>query len=546
MKILLAYLCHYQDRHDYYMSLLPVGLVSIAAYLQYKGHDVTLANFSKVGYRKAVKEICERKPDVLGISMFTHNRVDSIKLIQSVKKEIPKCTIVAGGPHVTFLTDEFLKRVPEIDYIVRGEGEKAFLRILEKLKFGRSPVSKVVEAEMIDHLETIPPPSSFEGEMIGVDPNEQFKHIITSRGCPFSCTFCCSPVFWGNRVRFTDPQRVVDELVTLYKKHGIIYFSIRDDNFTLRKSHAMRVSELLRKSGVFMMWNCQARVDTVDEEMLAAMKRAGLEMIQYGVETGSEKILRLYDKNITIADIKRAAKAARKVGTYLSLYLMAGMKGETHADVKKTISLIREILPGDGIVSPVALYPGTILYEKVRLDGGISNAVWFERKDSGIFLRDDEEVRKWIKEILTVLSTIREKSWYREDDFQKHRKVMGKECWVTDVLEGDFWLDEENYENAARLYQKVIRTYSHNPWGYLRMGKLSFRIGNFMEAERYFREVTKLVPAYYGGWLKLAESQVAYGNRHEARKSIAHAMNLNKYDIRIQHLAELLKKLAHA
>lgn len=545
MKILLAYLSHYQDRNDYYISLLPVGLLSIAAYLQSKGYDVTVANFSKIGYRKAIKEICKIHPNILGISIFTHNRIDSIKLVQAVKKELPKCKIIAGGPHVTFLTDEFLKRVPEIDYIVRGEGEKAFLRIVENLKFGSGPSKKVIEAEKIDHLEIIPAPSSFTGEMIGVDVNEQFKHIITSRGCPFVCTFCCSPVFWGNRVRFTDPKYVVEELVNLYKKHGIIYFTIRDDNFTLKKSHVMKVSDYLKKSGTFMMWNCQARVDTVDEEMLAAMKRAGLEMIQYGVETGSEKILRLYDKKITIADIKRAAKAARKVGTYLSIYLMVGMKGETHADVKKTIALIREILPGDGIVSPVALYPGTLLYEKVRLEGGISNAIWFEKKDSGIFLRYDDEVRKWMIELLTVLSTIREKSWYKEKDFQKHRNVMGKDCWVTDILEGDYWLDEEHYENASRLYQKVIKGYPQNPWGYLRMGKLTFRIGEFSEAERYFKEVTKLVPAYYGGWLKLAESQVAVGKRRDARKSIENALERNKFDMRIHHLANLLRKMPH-
>lgn len=543
MKILLAYLCHYEDRHDYYISLLPVGLLSLAAFLQARGYEVTLANFSKKGYRKALKDIHALKPDVLGVSMFTHNRVDSMKLIQGVKKDLPKCKIVVGGPHVTFLTDEYLKRFPEIDYIIRGEGEGAFLRLLEQFAQRRFPAAKVIEAEIIEPLDALPAPSSFSGSMIDVDPNEQLKHIITSRGCPFHCTFCCSPVFWGKRVRFADPAKVVEELTALYKKHGVIYFSIRDDNFTLKKSHVMKFCEHLRKSGVYMMWNCQARVDTVDEEMLEAMKRAGLEMIQYGVETGSERILQYYDKNISVQDIKKAAAAARKVGVYLSLYLMVGMKGETHGDVKKTVSLIRQILPGDGIVSPVALYPGTLLYEQMRLEGAISNAAWFERKDAGIFLRNDDEVWRWMKELLTVLSTIREKSWYKEGDFQKHRRVMGKECWVTDILEGDYWLDEERYENAERCYFKVARAYPSNPWGFLRLGKLKFRQGDFPEAERFYREVTRLVPAYYGGWLKLAESQVASGNRQFARRNIEEAIRLNSFDVRVRHLAELLKKM---
>ncbi len=543
MKILLAYLCHYEDRHNYYISLLPVGLVSIAAYLQSKGFEVTLANFSKRGYRKALKDIHALRPDVLGISIFTHNRVDSLKLIQGVKKDLPKCKIIAGGPHITFLTDEYLKRCPEIDYIIRGEGERAFSQLVEQFAVGRFPAVKVLEAEIIEPLDLLPAPSSFSGATIDVDFNEQYKHIITSRGCPFHCTFCCSPVFWGKRVRFTDPSKVVEELVLLYKKYGIIYFTIRDDNFTLKKSHVMKFCELLKKSGVYMMWNCQARVDTVDEEMLTAMKYAGLEMIQYGVETGSERILRYYDKKISLADIKKAAAAARKVGTYLSLYLMVGMKGETRGDVRKTVSLIKQILPGDGIVSPVALYPGTRLYEQIRQEGGISNATWFERKEAGIFLRNDNEVRVWMKELLTMLSTIREKSWYREADFKKHRRVMSKDCWVTDILEGDYWLDEERYVAAERCYLKVARTYPLNPWGFLRLGKLKFREGNFAEAEGFYREVTKLVPAYYGGWLKLAESQIAMGNRQFARKTIDEALKLNGFDVRVRNLAEILKKI---
>lgn len=543
MKIMLAYLCHYQDRHDYYMSLLPVGLVSIAAYLQSLGYDVTLANFSKRGYRKALKDIHALRPDVMGISIFTHNRIDSIKLIQGVKKDLPKCKIVAGGPHITFLTDEYLKRYPEIDYIIRGEGERAFSQLLELFAQGRFPAAKVIEAEIIEPLDLLPVSSSFSGATIDVDFNEQYKHIITSRGCPFHCTFCCSPVFWGKRVRFTEPSKVAEELVSLYKKHGIIYFSIRDDNFTLKKSHVMKFCELLKKSGAYMMWNCQARVDTIDEEMLAAMKRAGLEMIQYGVETGSERILRFYDKKILVSDIKKAAAIARKVGVYLSLYLMVGMKGETHGDIRKTVSLIKQILPGDGIVSPVALYPGTLLYEQTRQEGGISNAAWFERKDTGIFLRSEDEVWRWMKELLTVLSTIREKSWYREKDFQKHRRVMGKNCWVTDILEGDYWLDEERYDEAARCYLKVTRVYPSNPWGFLRLGKLKFREGDFREAERFYREVTKLVPAYYGGWLKLAESLVATGNRQFAKRSIEEALRLNGFDVRVRHLEKILKRM---
>ncbi len=541
MKVLLAYLCHYRDRHDYHISLMPVGLVSIAAYLEKLGHEVILANYSRTGHRKAIREIYAHNPSVLGVSIFTHNRIDSMKLIQGIKKRLPKCVIVAGGPHITFLTDEYLRQYREIDFIIRGEGELAFANLLEMLGRKRPPSTKVLEAVTADPLDALPSPSDFSGEMFDIDPNEQFKYIITTRGCPHQCGFCCSPVFWDNKVRFVKPSRIVSDLVGLYKKRGLIYFSIRDDNFTLRKGRVMDFAQRLRDSGVWMMWNCQSRVDTVDEEMLGAMKLAGMEMVQFGVESGSDKILALYDKKTTVVSIKKAAAAARKVGLYLSIYLMTGMKGEKYSDVKKTAALIRQVLPGDGIVSPVALYPGTRLYEETRLEGGVSNSIWFESTESGIFLRNEEQVFNWMEELLKELSLVREKSWYRTEDFRRHRRVMGPDCWVTDILEGDYNLDEELYEAAERNYLRVISTRPANPWGYLRMGKLKFQLNDFDESERYYREVTRIVPAYYGGWLKLAENRLALGNRHGARQSAAEAWKLNRFDARINNIRELLK-----
>lgn len=541
MKIILIYLCHYQDRHDYHISLMPVGLISLAAYLEKEGHEVILANYSQKGHRKALKEIHALKPEVAGVSLFTHNRVDSLKLVQGIRKSVPSCKIIVGGPHATFLADELLKRHREIDFIIRGEGELAFAQLLDRIRLKRPPAAKVIEPIVAESLNTLPSPGSFSGEMIDIDINEQFKNVISSRGCPYHCSFCCSPVFWNNRVRFIRPASIVKDLERLYKKHGIIYFSIRDDNFTFKKQHVLDFSKRLRDSGVYMMWNCQARVDTADEEMLSTMKLSGMELIQFGVETGSEKILKLYDKKITVESIKKAAAAARRVGLYLSIYLMTGMTGETRGDVKKTIALIRQILPGDGIVSPVALYPGTRLYEETRQRGGISNAVWFTRKESGIFLRDEEQVSGWMGELLTELSVVREKSWYRARDFRQHRRFMGPECWVTDILEGDFYLDEEHYEDAERCYLSVTTAYPANPWGYLRMGKLKFRTGEFIEAEEHYREVTRLVPAYYGGWLKLTECLVALNNRPAARKSITEAWKHNRFDFRVKNLKELLK-----
>ncbi|HQO04034.1 MAG TPA: radical SAM protein [Spirochaetota bacterium] len=541
MKVLLTYLCNYEDRMDYHMSLMPVGVAAIGAFLEQKGHRVTIANFSKTGHRQAVKKIGDMAPDIAGISVFTHNRRESLKLVRALKKAHPRILVVIGGPHATFLADEILRRYPEIDYIIQGEGEEAFLRIINALEHDTPLLSKIVPQTPVGSLDTLPAPSGFSGPMIDVNINEEFKYIITSRGCPHHCSFCCSPQFWQRKVRFRSPDRIMKEVESLYRKHGIIYFSIRDDNFTLKKERVLEFSRLLQKSGVYMMWNCQSRVDTIDGEMVREMKRAGLEHIQFGVESGSERILAKYDKSITVEQIKKAAEVTRKAGAYLSIYLMTGMEGETAADTKKTISLIKSILPGDGIVSPVALYPGTKLYEDEKKKGNVRDDIWFRNQDPGIFLRGDSEVPRFMHDLLHQLRLIRERSWYREEDFRKHRAFMGKDCWVTGILEGDYYLDEEEYERAETSYLSVISMYPDNPWGHLRLGKLRFRNSNFPGSVESYTTVTTLVPAYYGGWLKLAESHIAAGDRTSAKHCIKEAYARNRFDIRIRNLRELLK-----
>lgn len=541
LKILLTYLCNYQDRSDYYLSLMPVGLAYLAASLEQGGHEVTLANFSTMGHRRAVKRIEELAPDIVGISLFTHNRVDSLKLAQGIKRRMPEMVVLAGGPHATFLAEELIEREVGIDFILQGESERSLAWLIERLKGGDKPQDRIIPSQGIGDLDALTPPSHFRGRLIDVDPNEQFKYIITSRGCPHRCNFCCSPAFWKGGVSSRSVGNIVDELEHLHRRYGIIYFSIRDDNFTLRKKRVIDFCRLMRERKLYMMWNCQSRVDSVDEEMLIAMKRAGLEHIQYGVESGSERILKMYDKNITVEMIERAALISRRVGVYLSIYLMTGMEGETRSDIRKTISLIRRILPGDGIVSPVALYPGTELYRRLRERDEISDSVWFQRREAGIFLRDDREVREWMSYLLDQIMLIRGRSWYRRRDFQKHREVVGDECWVTDILEGDYYLDEELFSDAEACYQRVVSRLPENPWGFFRMGKLKFLTGNYRSAEEHYSRVTEIVPAYFGGWLKLAESQHAQGNKGKARESAREAYKRNRFDFRIKNLMGLLR-----
>ncbi len=540
MKVLFCYLCDYNDRHDYYLSLLPYGLISIAAFLEQKGLSPVLANFSKHGWRGAVKIIENEKPDIIGISIYTHNRTDSIKFVKEVKSQYPEIIIIVGGPHVSHLAEEFSRRIKEIDFLITGEGETACYDLIKLLQNGEKP-QRITAGERLAELDEIKPASDFSGRMIGINTNEQFKYLISSRGCPHECSFCCSPAFWKRKTEFRSAENLFNEVMHIHKKYGIIYFSIRDDNFTLRKDRVVKFSRLLRKSGIYMMWNCQSRADTIDEDMLVEMKLSGLEHIQYGVESGSEKILELYSKSIKISDIIKACEITRKAGVYLSIYLMAGMAGEKHSDIQKTKALMKKILPGDVIVSPTAYYPGTVLYNDMKKKGVISDDIWFKNTSNGIFVRNDREVPDWINELVTYAGALRKKSWYNDNDFKDHRNFFKEKSWVTEILYGDFLLDTERFEEAETAYSGIAREYQNNAWPYLRLGKLKFIEGDFLSSASFYRKVTDIVPHYYGGWLKLAECQIAADNKIEAGRNFNIASKLNPDDSRIASMKKFLK-----
>ncbi len=537
MKIFSVYLCDYKDRDDYYLSLMPYGITSIAAYLEQEGHDVTLANLSSYGYLKAVELTLANKPDAVAVSIFSFNRTESFKYIRELRKRNNKIVIIAGGQHPTFLAERITALYPEIDFLVKGEGEYSIKRLIDGSFLHNE---KIISSDRITDLDSIRFPSLFSGQLIGVNPNEQFKYIITSRGCPSSCTYCSSPNFWKKKVTYRSPENIVKELKHIYQKFGIIYFSIRDDNFTLNKKRVLEFCRLLDESGIYMMWNCQARVDTIDEEMLVAMKKCGLEHIQFGVESGSERILKVYDKHITLNKIKEASDITRKVGVYLSFYLMTGMTGETPEDMEDTKKLVSQTKPHDVIVSPVAFYPGTKIYTDSLKKGGIRDSIWFDSEENGLYMNDEKNNKKNINNLLTYSNKISAKSEYNKNDFQIHRETTGDDCWMNLIIEGDHYFEKSDFKKAALNYLKLIDKLPSNIWGHLRMAEL-LSAQSDPAALKYFTYASEIAPAYYGSWMRLAQIQFSTGKLKQAELSISKAIKLNPLEPEVTKLESIIK-----
>lgn len=519
MRILLAYKTTGRSAADPYTSLLPVGLASICALLRREGMRARLANFSPFSWEKTTALLVDEKPDLVGISQFTHNRFAALRLAELAKRVNPLCLVVLGGPHATHRSRDILAGFPQVDGVVLGEGEGTFLELARHLqqsgdrnltaihglacRHGDEIVVTPSRSPIAD-LDTLPAAVSCYDDAIGVDRQRQLEFIITSRGCPAVCRFCSSPLFWGRSLRFRSPRAIVDELRTIRDTHGLLYFSLRDDTFTADRRRVLEFCRLLVEERLHVMWNCQSRVTSVDEEMLGWMKRAGCECVQYGVESGSERILQSLGKRITPEQVRRAAAATRRVGLHLSIYLITGVPGETDEDLQATLRLIDDIKPHDGQVSPLACYPGTSLFADLVAAGGCASDMFEKDRREAFYLRDDPFVPVSTQKLLARLTRTAARSGFRPADFAAQKKLLGF-CHATNLMAGERYEAEGDRFEAEREYREIIDRQPDNPWGWLAIGELYGGWGDIDEAEKAFLRVLELVPAHAPACVALGE-----------------------------------------
>ena len=542
MKVLLAYKSHPEGADDPFTSLLPAGLLSLDAVLRKGGHEVTLANLSGFTRDRVRRLLKGLRPRVVGISQFTHNRVDSLALAGLAKELDPGCFVLLGGPHATHVCLELLDGHPAVDAVVLGEGEATLVELLETLSAGRNPAGvagiacrvggravKSAPRAPIDDLDALPIPGAQTGESICVDYRRQLEFVITSRGCPASCLFCSSPLFWGRGVRFRSPASVVQEIRLLKERYGLVYFSFRDDTFTADRNRVLEICRLLQQEQLHIMWNCQSRVTAVDEEMLVAMKRAGCECIQFGVESGSAEMLKALGKRILPADVERAAAAVRRVGINLSVYLITGIPGEGEADLQQTVRLIGSILPQDGQVSPLVYYPGTQLFARGVRSQAVSADLFEQQRGEGFLVRRDPFVERARLAILKALGKAGRKGRFSRQDFARQRELLGY-CFVTEMLCGELLEQEGDWQGALALYRGIVREQPQNPWGLLLSGGLLARAGELPAARQAYLELLKLVPRHLPALVALGEIALDAGDRAAARRHFDQALQLDPAD----------------
>lgn len=503
MNILLAYISGVTDRSDPYVSLLPSGLCYLHSTLKEAGLPSLLANFSAWSDAEIERQLAREQPGMVAISQWTHNRHASLDLARLVRRACPACLIVMGGGHATFQYDEILCDQYPVDLIAIGESEATLLELARCLSSGKqwqeipgiafctdSRIMVTPARPLLTDLDQLPFASTHLDHSVGVDCALQAEFIVTARGCPSACTFCSSPGFWNRRVRYRSPENIIAEILFIRDRYGLIYFSLRDDTFTADRARAIAFCRLLIERNVRIIWNCQSRVTSLDEELLVWMKRAGCECVQLGVESGSPRILKLLGKSITPRQVELASAAVRKVGINLSVYMISDVPGETEADLSASIALIRSIRPDDGYVSPLAYYPGTRLFTDAVAAGRVDARIFQLSRDAAVYA-----VKKPAGSSGRLFKALARQRPDKTGSFTEQKDLLGY-FFVTNVLAGEWYRQAGNHDAAEREFREITDRESANPWGWYLLGELLSEKGRRLQARTCYQRVLDLVPKH--------------------------------------------------
>ena len=399
MKILLIYpYCLEERLSEEDVGVPPIGLSYVGSVLKENHYDCEILNWYSINRTPGlIKEILiEKRPDVIGLSVFHANRWGAIEIARIAKQLDPSITIVFGGIGATFLWKHLLTHFMEIDFCVLGEGEYTFLNLIKAIEKGdetgiekirgiafkrNDKIFRTEDATPIENLDELPIPAKYF----------RYQHVTSTRGCPGNCTFCGSPRFWGHKVRFHSPEYFVDQIEILYK-NGVTFFYFSDDTFMLKKDRVVEICRTIIEKKLQISWAAISHVNFVDKEVLYWMRKAGCTQISYGVESGSERIRKFLNKNIRTDQIKNAFALTTRYGILARAYFIYGCPGETWDTIQETIDLIHDIKPLSIIFYILDIFPGTALYADFLENSGLTDDVWIDQIEDIMYFETDPDL----------------------------------------------------------------------------------------------------------------------------------------------------------
>lgn len=389
---------HYGKLSKVAPSLMPVSLVYLAAYIEQQGYQVEIFDGQVEEMTEATvrARVQQTQPGIVGITCMTPMAAEAHRTAQIIKSVDPEILVVMGGIHPTILPAETMND-QAVDVVVRGEGEHTFHELITAWE-QKQPLTgiagltyradgKVVHAPdraLLEDLDSLPLPAL---HLISIDKYHQIpdatfalplRGIITSRGCPFKCVFCSARQTSGFKYRYRSPDNVLEEVAILVNRYGARQLAVLDDNFVVNRERTTGICEGLLKRNYQkrLVFTCAARADQVDVQLLKLMRRAGCKLVSFGVETGSQRLLDLIQKELTLEQISSAVKAAKQAGLLVRGTLMLGLPTESYEDSVATIEFAKSLGLDFAKFSLATPYPGTELYRIAKAQGLVDDRDW--------------------------------------------------------------------------------------------------------------------------------------------------------------------------
>jgi len=352
-----------QDPHKSSTPIVaaPLGLLYIASSALSAGHEVSLidAYAESLSMEALLAKIKRQEPDLIGFTLYTNDLDYVYTFTKQMKKANSNLIIVTGGVYATIVPEKVLREFPAIDYLLRGEAERSFVLLLDELE-KRKPLLERVDGlsyrkeGRIKHnkdacfqknIDDLPLPAKYllnrKKYFCALSKRSPIDVMITSRGCPYKCTFCyqSSPDY-----RMHSPERVLEEIREIADA-GIKGIEIYDENFIVDKKRVNKILDMIQKENIGIEFRLRARVDSVNKNLLERLKKAGCSIISYGIEFGDQEILNKTNKGITLEMCENAIKMTKKAGIGTLGFFMMGVPGETRESIAKTINFAIKLNP---------------------------------------------------------------------------------------------------------------------------------------------------------------------------------------------------------
>jgi anaerobic magnesium-protoporphyrin IX monomethyl ester cyclase len=409
---------YFAERWSKGSSMPTLGLLYIGAVLEKEGIDVGIvaSDVLGLGWKGIRDRILVEKPDIIGITSTTENRFQAFKLIRLARKTRPGALIIMGGPHASMAAEDTLAHIPELDLIVRGEGEMTTLdlcRAYEKARGNAACLRPLLDKmegityragarivsnparPPIDDLDALPFPAfhlvpfekyNFKVEVPG-HGELQAVNIMASRGCPFDCNFCATPINWGRNVRMRSPENVVREIEEHVRERGARVIFFYDDTFNAYPKRVEAICDLILERKLEIFWRAEIRLDLVTRPLLEKMKRAGLFHVSFGIEAGSERVRReIIHKKLRIEDFHAVVGWCLELGIIPNVFFIFSHPTETWDEALESMKLIEGYRDRvEASIAVLHVYPGTPL-ETTAKEAGLLPAdfTWTKRYRTGV------------------------------------------------------------------------------------------------------------------------------------------------------------------